>query len=118
MSSLPVPPEFHEVIPAFPLSGRLMSAAPHGSGHINETYAATFATDAGPRRYIFQKINHRIFKNVPGLMENVQRVTAHLANKVRAAQGEAAARGRELDRAPGGADRPEPAHVFPARGKT
>ena len=92
MSSLPVPPEFHEVIPAFPLPGRLVSAAPHGSGHINETYAAVFADGGTTRRFVFQKVNHRIFKNVPGLMDNVRRVTAHIAAKVRAAGGEAAAR--------------------------
>ncbi len=92
MSSTPVPPELHAVIPDFPLPGRLVSAAPHGSGHINETYAAVFAEGAGTRRYIFQKVNHRIFKNVPGLMDNVRRVTAHIATKVRAASGEAAAR--------------------------
>ena len=82
MSFAAAPPEFHEIVPAFPLSGRLVSAAPHGSGHINETYAAVCADGAGTRRYIFQKINHRIFKDVPGLMDNVRRVTAHLAAKV------------------------------------
>jgi len=92
MSSPAVPPELPTIIPAFPLPGRLMSAAPHGSGHINETYAAVFAEGAGTRRYIFQKVNHRIFKNVPGLMDNVHRVTAHIAAKVRAASGAAAAR--------------------------
>src|SRR6185369_5806004 len=92
MSSAAVPPELHEIIPAFPLSGRLVSAAPHGSGHINETYAAVCADGAGTRRYIFQKINHRIFKDVPGLMDNVRRVTAHIAGKVKVAAGEAAAR--------------------------
>ena len=92
MSSLPVPPEFHAIIPAFPLPGRLVAVAPHGSGHINETYAAEFAEGAGTRRYVFQKINHRIFKNVPGLMDNVRRVTAHIAAKVRATAGDAAAR--------------------------
>ena len=92
MSSTAVPPELHAIIPAFPLPGRLVSAALHGSGHINETYAAVFADGAGTRRYVFQKINHRIFKNVPGLMDNVRRVTAHIAAKVRAASGEAAAR--------------------------
>src|SRR5438045_2107847 len=92
MSFAAAPPEFHEIVPAFPLSGRLVSAAPHGSGHINETYAAVCADGAGTRRYIFQKINHRIFKDVPGLMDNVRRVTAHLAAKVRATAGEAAAR--------------------------
>ena len=92
MSPTSVPPELRSIIPAFPLDGELLSAAPHGSGHINETYAATFAVNGGTRRYVFQKINHRIFKNVPGLMDNIRRVTAHIAAKVRAASGEAAAK--------------------------
>ena len=33
-------------------------------------------------RYILQRINHNIFKNPVALMENIQRVTAHLAAKV------------------------------------
>src|ERR1019366_8925245 len=92
MSSLPVPPEFHQVIPAYALPGRLVSAAPHGSGHINETYTAVLADGGTTRRFVFQKINHRIFKNVPGLMDNVRRVTAHIAAKVRVASGDAAAK--------------------------
>jgi hypothetical protein len=92
MSHPPVSPEFNAIAAAFPLEGRLVSAAPHGNGHINETYLGVFAGPAGTRRYVFQKINHRIFKDVPALMDNVRRVTAHLAVKVRAAAGEAAAR--------------------------
>jgi hypothetical protein len=99
MSPAPVPPEFYTVVAAFPLEGSLVSVAPHGSGHINETYAAVFATGTGPRRYIFQKVNHRIFKDVPALMDNVRRVTVHVAAKVRAAAGAAAA-GRVLTLVP------------------
>lgn len=99
MSQTPVPPDFPSVAAAFPLEGRLVHSAPHGSGHINETYVAALAQAGGQRRYIFQKVNHRIFKNVPALMENVRRVTAHVAKKVRASHGEAAA-GRVLTLVP------------------
>ena len=92
MSHSPVPSEFLDVAAVFPLEGRLVSVGAYGSGHINETYAVVMAADTGPRRYIFQKINHRIFKKVPALMENVRRVTEHIASKVRVADGEAAAR--------------------------
>lgn len=81
MSAATVPPDFPQVIAAFPLSGQLLSAAPYGNGHINETYVAVFAEEEGERRYVFQKINHRIFKNVPALMENIARVTAHVSKK-------------------------------------
>ena len=67
---------------AFPISGRFLGGVPHGNGHINDTFLVTFA-QAGdrPARYILQRINHRIFKDVPALMENIDRVTSHAARR-------------------------------------
>ncbi len=66
----------------FKINGEYSGAAPYGSGHINDTYCAVF-DQAGTRvRYILQRINHNVFKNPVALMENIQRVTAHLAGKV------------------------------------
>ena len=66
----------------FDIPGEFVSAAPYGSGHINDTYCVVF-DQAGTRiRYIFQRINHNIFKNPAALMENVARVTAHLGTKI------------------------------------
>ncbi len=82
MSQSPVPEHLHEVLRQFPLPGRHLSAAPYGSGHINDTFVAHY--DEGgtaPKRYVIQRINHHIFKDVPALMDNVRRVTAHLAAK-------------------------------------
>jgi len=45
-----------------------------------------------PVRYILQRINHNIFKNPVALMENVQRVTAHVAAKSSARRTPAAPR--------------------------
>lgn len=81
MSVAAVHPDFAAVAGAFPLAGPIVSAAPYGNGHINETYIAIVAAPGGERRYVFQKINHRIFKNVPALMENIARVTAHVRAK-------------------------------------
>lgn len=67
------------VVAEFPLEGTLVSAGPYGNGHINETYVLGCDGGSGrPRRYILQRINDRIFRNVPALMENVRRVSAHL----------------------------------------
>lgn len=82
MSATPVPSHFAEVLGLFNLPGRFVSAAHYGSGHINDTFVVNYTDEAGqPKRYIAQRINHRIFKNVPALMENIQRVTAHLNEK-------------------------------------
>jgi hypothetical protein len=65
------------LVPYFDLPAAFRSAAPYGTGHINDTYAAEFDTSGGVTRYIVQRINHTIFKNPDAPMENVARVTAH-----------------------------------------
>ena len=66
----------------FEICGEFRSAAPYGSGHINDTYCAVFDQAGSPVRYILQRINHNVFKNPVALMENIQRVTVHLAGKL------------------------------------
>jgi Phosphotransferase enzyme family len=67
---------------AFGAGGRLIQAARHGSGHINDTYLALY--DGGGRtvRYVHQRINHLIFKDPPKVMENIHRVTEHQRRKL------------------------------------
>jgi Ser/Thr protein kinase RdoA (MazF antagonist) len=67
---------------AFSIEGAFSSAEPYGSGHINDSYRAVFQRDASESRYLLQRINHRIFKNPVTLMENIERVTAHLGAQV------------------------------------
>ena len=69
-----VPPEFSQVAAAFPLPGALRSVVLYGSGHINRTFLGTADTGA---RFVFQQINENIFRDVPALMENIRRITAH-----------------------------------------
>ena len=77
-----LPFSYPEISTLFPTIGTVHSVAPYGHGHINETYLITStANDRSHRRYVLQKINQRIFKNVPALMENIHRVCAHLATK-------------------------------------
>lgn len=63
------------VLCQFTLSAPVIGAESYGCGHINRTYRVT-TTDG--RRYLLQKINHRIFRDVEALMDNIARVTAHL----------------------------------------
>ena len=61
----------------FQTKGAAVSCEPYGNGHIN----ATYLVKTGEEQYILQRINHHIFQDVPGLMRNVERVTAFLAEK-------------------------------------
>lgn len=65
----------------FVTEGTILSVLPYGSGHINDTYRIETAESTGPN-YILQRINHKIFKNVPGLMDNIDRVTRHIRMKL------------------------------------
>lgn len=65
------------VLGRFPLEGEPVSAEPYGCGHINATYLVTTTA----RRYILQKINDRIFRDVGALMKNIRAVTDHLRQK-------------------------------------
>jgi len=66
----------------FQIGGQFVGAIPYGSGHINDSYRATFYQADMPVRYILQRINQTIFKDPVALMENIERVTSHLASKV------------------------------------
>lgn len=66
----------------FAIRGEYLGAQPYGSGHINDTYRVTFKNGGEPFCHILQRINHNVFKQPDALMENIQRVTAHLADQV------------------------------------
>ncbi|HCE46965.1 MAG TPA: mucin desulfatase [Lentisphaeria bacterium] len=85
----------------FQISGDYISAAPYGSGHINDTFEVIINQGGLKVRYILQRINHNIFKNPAALMENVDRVTTHIQKKL-SASGEATRRTLSLIRAADG----------------
>ncbi|MGJ1267705.1 phosphotransferase enzyme family protein [Sphingobacterium spiritivorum] len=59
----------------FAIDGEVIDVAPFGSGHINDTFkVVTTATT----KYLLQRINHHIFQDVDGLMENIRLVIERL----------------------------------------
>jgi len=69
---------------AFHTLGDLAGVGPYGNGHINETFAAAYDQGGTAVRYVLQRINDTVFREPLALMENVERVTAHLRECVRA----------------------------------
>lgn len=67
-----------EIFDAFSFQGKVLSCGRYGSGHINETYKVV----TGEKQYILQKINHEIFRDVEGLMNNIQGVTGYLRERI------------------------------------
>jgi Ser/Thr protein kinase RdoA (MazF antagonist) len=69
----------------FSFGGKIVSAGPYGSGHINDTFLTLVEIAGQQRRFILQRINHQVFKQPDLLMENVARVCAHAHAKLSAA---------------------------------
>lgn len=76
--------ELIEIAGHFQTDGEMESIISYGSGHINDTFLLTCRQESDTeKRYILQRMNHEIFKDPHGLMENVVNVTTFLQNKVR-----------------------------------
>ncbi|MCC8423681.1 phosphotransferase enzyme family protein [Mucilaginibacter sp. UR6-11] len=65
----------------FQITGGISEVRKYGTGHINDTFLLKNSNAADPD-YLLQRINHQVFKDVLGLMENIARVTAHLQSKL------------------------------------
>ncbi len=95
--------EFGELFSRFDLEGEFATAEPYGSGHIHETYRVRLRDEAHPG-YILQRVNPRVFPDVPRLMENIVRVTGASAAKAgrrsRQRPGTGGADGRTRPRRP------------------
>jgi len=67
-----------KVAEALMIPADFVSAEPYGNGHINDTYAVHLSQGGVPLRYIFQRINHNVFKRPDLLMQNIMRVTQEM----------------------------------------
>ena len=73
--------ELPGVARAFAIPGSYREGAPCGNGHIHATCRVVFDDGA---EYIFQRLNNNVFKDLPRLMENMARVTAHVRARLEA----------------------------------
>jgi Ser/Thr protein kinase RdoA (MazF antagonist) len=65
--------ELMKVLEEFQIEGKVLTVSPYGSGHINLTYLV----ETTAKRYILQKINHNLFKEVDKLMHNIEAVSEY-----------------------------------------
>ena len=70
--------DLQAIAACFAVPGRFIDGAPHGSGHINDTFAVRLDDNGYRVRYVLQRVNHEVFKDVPAVMENVDRATRHI----------------------------------------
>jgi thiamine kinase-like enzyme len=73
--------DFKRIFDGFNADGSFESAIPFGSGHIHDTYLVKTA-ESEKDNYILQRLNNHIFKNIPQLQSNIERVTGHIRSKL------------------------------------
>ena len=74
------------IFDSFCAEGTYSEGGPYGSGHIHDTFRVETA-EADEDDYILQRLNNRVFKNIPQLQNNIERVTKHLHRKYLAIPG-------------------------------
>ncbi len=70
-----------EIYERFTADGTFLSGVTCGSGHIHDTFKIETA-EKEKDDFILQRLNNKIFKNIPELQNNIERVTVHLRNKL------------------------------------
>ncbi len=70
-----------EIFEYFKAEGTFLKGETYGSGHIHDTFRIETA-EADKDNYILQRLNNKIFKNIPELQHNIEKVTVHLRNKL------------------------------------
>ncbi len=70
----------------FDLKGDIISIDSLGEGFINDTFI--IRTEPGCPDYILQRKNKAIFPDVPSMMENIRKITAHIRRRVEAEGGD------------------------------
>ncbi len=74
-----------EIISNFALDGTPVSSVAYGCGHINSTFRVDCT---GGKKYLLQRINDYVFKDVDALMNNVDSVTSFLKEKIKQSGGD------------------------------
>jgi len=75
---MPVP--FQLIFSQFQSNTTLVSVVPFGNGHIHDTYKLTSREEVS---FILQKINKKVFSDIPALQSNIEKVIDHINSQKR-----------------------------------
>jgi hypothetical protein len=71
---------------SFHADGSFSQAVTCGSGHIHDTFRIVTG-EKDKDDYILQRLNNKVFRNVPELQDNIERVTNHIRKKLQSIPG-------------------------------
>ena len=76
-------PEAEAIAGHFTIEGRLIAVEPFDGGHINDSFLVTYRQEGRSTRFLLQRINDAVFPAPALVMENIQRVTDHIAQRLK-----------------------------------
>ena len=79
--------DINHIAAQFDLKGTIATIKPLGEGFINDTFVVK-TVEADAPNYILQRKNHKVFPDVPAMMDNIVKVTAHMKAKIINAGGD------------------------------
>jgi len=74
-------PDLRRIFSRFSAEGTFLEGKAFGPGHIHDTFRIITA-EKECDDYILQRLNSNVFRNIPALQENMERVTTHLKKKI------------------------------------
>ncbi|MGL6173435.1 MAG: phosphotransferase enzyme family protein [Cellulosilyticaceae bacterium] len=77
-----------KIAESFNFAGEVTSIESWGNGHINSTFLIQVTENNETVKYILQKINKNVFTKPDEVMENIEKITAHLREKIVAYGGD------------------------------
>lgn len=73
--------DLKKIFDRFSAQGTFLGGKSFGPGHIHDTYRIVTA-EKDCDDYILQRLNSNVFRDIPSLQENMERVTNHLRSKI------------------------------------
>jgi hypothetical protein len=74
--------DLQEVFSQFVIDGELEEIEELKRGHIHDTFVSTWTDGTQSRRYVHQRMNNHVFRDIDALMLNVSTVTEHIRGKL------------------------------------
>lgn len=76
------PEVLQSVVQQFAIVGELTDVRPLQRGHIHDTFVSTWSRGDGVIRYLHQRMNDKVFHDIPAVMHNIEAVSHHLREKM------------------------------------
>ncbi|MCK5940439.1 MAG: aminoglycoside phosphotransferase family protein [Planctomycetes bacterium] len=83
MSDAPIEgARLRDAVRRFAITGDLLAVQPLSRGHIHDTFVSTWRAGTERRRFLHQRMNDKVFHDIPAVMHNIETVSGHLRRKM------------------------------------